>query len=166
MIRILFLWLALFSNTPAKAEARVPQSPVEVHVSFALLVKQAAPAVVNIYARRVTEARLSQFQGDPFFGPPQPRVQNSLGSGVIMSSDGIVVSNYHAVGMATDIGVVIADRREFEARVLLGDEDRDLAILQLDGAKDLPSLPLRDSDDVEVGELALAIGNPLAWVKP
>ncbi len=167
MIRILFLWLALLSNTPAIAETRVPQSPVEVHPSFAPLVKQAAPAVVNVYARRVTEARPSPFQGDPFFGrffeqfgPPQPQVQNSLGSGVILSSDGIVVSNYHVVGMATDIRIVLADRREFEAHILLGDEDSDLAILQLDGAKDLPSLPLRNSDDVEVGESALAIGNP------
>ncbi len=87
-------------------------------------------------------------------------LQNSLGSGVILSPDGIVVSNYHVVGMATDIRVVLADRREFSARVLLGDQDSDLAILQLDGARDLPSLALRDSDSVEVGELALAIGNP------
>jgi S1-C subfamily serine protease len=167
MIRILFLWLALLSNTPAIAETRVPQSPVEMHLSLTPLVKQAAPAVVNIYARRVTEARPSPFQGDPFFGryiehfePPQPRVQNSLGSGVVLPSDGIVVSNYHVVGMATDIRVVLADRSEFEARVLLGDEEGDLAIQHLDGAKDLPSLPLRDSDDVQVSELALAIGNP------
>ncbi len=95
-----------------------------MQLSFAPLVKQAAPAVVNIYARFVTEARPNPFSSDPFFGrffqdfaAPQPRVQNSLGSGVILSSDGIVVSNYPVVGMATDISVVLADRREFSARV-------------------------------------------------
>jgi Do/DeqQ family serine protease len=87
-------------------------------------------------------------------------VQNSLGSGVILSADGIVVSNYHVVGTATDIRVVLNDRREFSAHVLLGDAESDLAILKLEGAADLPFLELRDSDAVEVGELALAIGNP------
>ena len=167
MIRILLFLLCLLPAPFAAAETRVPNSQQEMQLSFAPLVKQAAPAVVNIYARFVTEARPNPFSSDPFFGrffqdfaAPQPRVQNSLGSGVILSSDGIVVSNYHVVGMATDISVVLADRREFSARVLLGDKDSDLAILQLDGAADLPSLALRDSDSVEVGELALAIGNP------
>jgi Do/DeqQ family serine protease len=167
MIRILLFLLCLLPAPFAAAETRVPQSQPELQLSFAPLVKQAAPAVVNIYARFVTEARPNPFSSDPFFGrffegfaTPQPRVENSLGSGVILSPDGIVVSNFHVVGMATDIRVVLADRREYSARVLLGDQDSDLAILQLDGARDLPSLALRDSDSVEVGELALAIGNP------
>jgi Do/DeqQ family serine protease len=167
MIRLLLFLLCLLPAPFAAAETRVPQSQPELQLSFAPLVKQAAPAVVNIYARFVTEARPNPFSSDPFFGrffegfaTPQPRVENSLGSGVILSPDGIVVSNYHVVGMATDIRVVLADRREYSARVLLGDQDSDLAILQLDGARDLPSLALRDSDSVEVGELALAIGNP------
>jgi Do/DeqQ family serine protease len=87
-------------------------------------------------------------------------VQNSLGSGVILSAEGLVVSNYHVVGQATDIRVVLSDRREFGAQVVLADESADLAILQLQGAGALPFLPLRNSDTVEVGELALAIGNP------
>jgi Do/DeqQ family serine protease len=88
-------------------------------------------------------------------------VQNSLGSGVVLSADGIVVSNYHVVGQADDIRVVLNDRREFSARVLLADAESDLAILQIDNApKDMAHLSLRDSDDVEVGELVLAIGNP------
>ena len=145
---------------------RVPRSAAEITLSFAPLVREAAPAVVNIYARRVVEAR-SPFQDDPFFGnlfrdfgPARPRVQNSLGSGVIVSRDGIIVSNYHVVGQADEIRVVLNDRREYEARVLLGDRDSDLAILRIDGGKDMPFLPLRDSDTVEVGELVLAIGNP------
>ena len=166
MMKHLIICLTLFASF-ASAESRVPQSPAEITLSFAPLVEQAAPAVVNIYARRVTEARRTPFMDDPFFerffegfGAPQPRVQSSLGSGVILAASGIVVSNYHVVGMATDIRVVLTDRREFSARVLLGDAESDLAILQLEGATDLPFLPLRASEEVRVGELALAIGNP------
>ncbi|SFU00856.1 trypsin-like peptidase domain-containing protein [Sedimentitalea nanhaiensis] len=167
MIRSLLLFLTLTVSLPVQAETRIPQSRTEISLGFAPLVKQAAPAVVNIYARRVVEARQTPFMNDPFFedffrsfANPQPRVQNSLGSGVILSADGIVVSNYHVVGMATDIRVVLTDRREYSARVLLGDRESDLAILQLEQAEDLPYLTLRDSDQVEVGELAMAIGNP------
>ena len=151
----------------AMAETRVPQTQHEIQLGFAPLVKETGPAVVNIYAKRVVEVRESPFSGDPFFqnlfrdfGSARPRVQNSLGSGVILSSDGIVVSNYHVVGMATDIRVVLNDRREFTAQVLLADEANDLAILQLDEPEEMPHLTLRDSDSVEVGELVLAIGNP------
>jgi S1-C subfamily serine protease len=79
---------------------------------------------------------------------------------VILSADGIVVSNFHVVGLATDIRVVLNDRREFSARVLLSDADADLAILKIEAPENLPFLPLRKSDGVEVGELTLAIGNP------
>ncbi|WP_272009719.1 trypsin-like peptidase domain-containing protein [Roseovarius sp. ZX-A-9] len=160
---ILMFALAL----PAGAETRVPASQAEVQLSFVPVVKAATPAVVNIYASRVVERAQSPFANDPFFGQlfgdfgrRSPRVENSLGSGVILGSDGIVVSNHHVVGQATDIRVVLNDRREFSARVLMGDEESDLAILQLEGASDLPALPLRDSETVEVGELVLAIGNP------
>lgn len=169
MRRLLLLCLLLLplgataESTPGTA---IPQSQAEISLGFAPLVKQAAPAVVNIYAKRIVQAQ-SPFAGDPFFedffrgfGTPQPRVQNSLGSGVILGADGIIVSNYHVVGQATDIRVVLSDRREYNARVLLGDEESDLAILRLDGAAHLPTLDLRDSDHVEVGELVLAIGNP------
>lgn len=160
-----FLCFILLAVPVGAEEPRVPQSPAEISLSFAPLVKEAAPAVVNIYARRVVQAR-SPFADDPVFGnlfrefESRPRVQNSLGSGVILSGDGIVVSNYHVVGQATDIRVVLNDRREFDAEILLGDEDSDLAILRLVGASDMPHLTLRDSDTVEVGELVLAIGNP------
>ena len=160
------LILALLA-APLSAQ-QVPQSAAEVQLSSVPVVKQAAPAVVNIYAKVVREVRRTPLQSDPFFerffrnpfADAKPRVQNSLGSGVILSADGIVVSNYHVVGMATDIRVVLNDRREFSARVLLGDEESDLAILKIDAPEPLPFLPLRASDTVEVGELALAIGNP------
>ncbi|MBU2980270.1 trypsin-like peptidase domain-containing protein [Lentibacter algarum] len=152
---------------PLNAQTKVPSSQAEISLGFAPLVKQAAPAVVNIYVKRVVQTRSSPFQGDPFFedmfkgmGKSRPRVQNSLGSGVILTADGFVVSNYHVVGDATDIRVVLNDRREFAAKVVLADQDSDLALLQLEGAPKLPYLHLRDSDTVEVGELVLAIGNP------
>ncbi|WP_137699521.1 trypsin-like peptidase domain-containing protein [Marimonas lutisalis] len=166
MLRILAFILAMVA-APLAAETRVPQNQAEIALGFAPLVKQAAPAVVNIYAKRVVQVQTSPFMNDPFFqeffqgfGTPRPQVQNSLGSGVILTADGIAVSNYHVVGEAQDIRVVLNDRREYEADILLADEEADLAILQLREAQDMPYLPLRDSDTVEVGELVLAIGNP------
>lgn len=164
-------WVVAFSvfgtGLPVFAETQVPVDQSQVTLSFAPIVKASVPAVVNIYATRVVAERVSPFADDPFFdqlfngfGEVQPRVQNSLGSGVIVTSDGIVVSNYHVVGQATEIRVALNDRREFDAKVLLGDEESDLAILQLDGASDLPALGFADSDGAEVGDLVLAIGNP------
>jgi Do/DeqQ family serine protease len=163
-------WLALvfliLTSPPAAAQMAVPQSQAEIQTGFVPVVQQAAPVVVNIYARRVVSVR-SPFANDPFFqdlfrdfGTPRQRVQNSLGSGVILGEDGIVVSNYHVVGEATDIRVVLNDGREFSAEVLLGDEESDLAILRMETDEPMPALPLRDSDTVQVGELVLAIGNP------
>jgi len=162
-----FVLILALVAAPLSAQ-QVPQTAAEMQLSFVPVVKQAAPAVVNIYARTVSEPRLTPLQSDPFFerffrdplADRKPRVQNSLGSGVILSDDGIVVSNFHVVGMATDIRVVLNDRREFSARVLLGDQESDLAILKIDAPDALPFLELRRSDSVEVGELALAIGNP------
>lgn len=168
MIRSLYL-AAVIALLPvgAVAETAVPASEAEISMSFAPVVKAAAPAVVNIYATRIVQERRSPFADDPFFnqffealGPAQPRIQNSLGSGVIVSADGIVVSNYHVVGQATEIRVVLNDRREFAADVILGDEESDLAVLRLREAAALPFLEMRNSDELEVGDLVLAIGNP------
>ncbi|MBL4918362.1 Do family serine endopeptidase [Szabonella alba] len=159
--------LALILSAPAVGAQTVPESREEIALSFAPLVREASPAVVNIYAQRVVQGRSGLFSGDPFFeqffrdlGPVRPRVENSLGSGVILRPDGLVVSNYHVVGGATDIRVVLTDRREYSAEVIMADEASDLAVLRLSGASDLPALDLRDSDAVEAGELVMAIGNP------
>jgi len=120
----------LVLGTSVRSETRVPQSSAEITLGFAPLVKEAAPAVVNIYAKIVTQSRgRSPFMDDPFFedlfrgfNQPRPRVENSLGSGVILTADGVVVSNYHVVGMASEIRVVTNDRREFNARVVLADQ--------------------------------------------
>ena len=166
MIRIFALIFFSFSSI-VSAKDTVPQSEIEIKLSFVPLVKQAAPAVVNIYAQRIIEERRSPFSRDLFFrdffqnfGQLQPRVQNSLGSGVILSADGYVVSNYHVVGGATDIRVVLHDGREISGDVILADEDSDLAVLKINTDEILPHLDLRKSDTVEVGELVLAIGNP------
>ena len=168
MIRSLLMAFFMACASIASAETRVPRSQAEISMGFAPVVKQAAPAVVNIYARIVREGRVNPLFSDPFFqdffgrgfGEPRQRVQNSLGSGVILSGNGFVVSNYHVVGTATEIRVVTTDRREYSAQVVLGDKQSDIAILRLEEAEDLPYLTLRNSDHVEVGELALAIGNP------
>lgn len=168
MIRVVVFALSCVLATSLSADTKIPQSQSEISLGFAPLVKEAAPAVANIFAKQIVQRRQrSPFSGDPFFdqffgnfGAPQPRVENSLGSGVILSEDGIVVSNFHVVGMSTDIRVQLNDRSEYTADVLLADEESDLAILKLREAEGLPFLTLRDSDSVDVGELVMAIGNP------
>lgn len=158
--------LLLALAVPAPAQTQVPGTRTEIALSFAPVVRVAAPAVVSIYARRVVAERVSPFADDPFFsqffdfGPAVPRVQNALGSGVILREDGIVVTNHHVVADADEIQVVLSDAREFAGRVILSDPGLDLAVIRLDGAEDLPALPLADADEAEVGDLVLAIGNP------
>ncbi|MCC6008450.1 MAG: trypsin-like peptidase domain-containing protein [Rhodobacteraceae bacterium] len=166
-LALLWLGLVITLSPAAIADTRAPASQAEVRLSYAPVVREAAPAVVNIYARRVVAERFSPFADDPFFGQffrdfgdARPRVQNSLGSGVILSPEGIVISNTHVVGGATQIRVILADRREYDAEIVMADEESDLAVLRLIGARDLPALGLADSDAVEVGDLVLAIGNP------
>jgi Do/DeqQ family serine protease len=160
--------LVIRAPGPSPALSRtVPATAAEAALSYAAVVRQTAPAVVNIYATRMVADRRGGFADDPFFrdlfrdfAQGQPRLENSLGSGVIVSGDGLVVSNFHVVGGATDIRVVLNDRREYAADLILADEDSDLAVLRLRDAPDLPSLALADSDRAEVGDLVLAIGNP------
>ena len=143
---------------------------MEAQLSYAPLVKRTAPAVVNIYTKRTVRTLPSPLFNDPFFrrffgdqfpGGGSERVQNSLGSGVLVDAKGVIVTNNHVIKGADEITVVLADRREFEATVLRADERTDLAILRIDvGAEALPRIELRNSDEVEVGDLVLAIGNP------
>ena len=140
----------------------VPDSRIEMQLSFAPIVREVAPAVVNVYSRRVVNNQ-SPFANDPVFSRmfrSQPREQNSLGSGVIVDQSGVIVTNHHVVAGATELRVVLADRREFEATVLLTNEATDLAILKIETDEPLPTLPFNMTDDPEVGDLVLAIGNP------
>ena len=165
MLRPALLALLILPQSLA-AETVVPETSEQIALSFAPIVRETALAVVNIYARQVVQDRGNPFAGDPFFdqffqglnGPA--RVQNSLGSGVIAAEDGIVVSNYHVIADATDIRVVLADRREFAAQVLLADPQSDLVVLKVSTDAPLPALRLGDSDALQVGDLVLAIGNP------
>lgn len=142
----------------------VPASQTQMQLSFAPIVREAAPAVVNVYSSRVISQR-SPFAGDPmferFFGP-QTREQEvqSLGSGVIVDASGVIVTNNHVVAGAQDLRVVLSDRREFEAELLLADERTDLAVLQINAGEALPTLAYDDAGNSEVGDLVLAIGNP------
>ncbi|MGK9232754.1 Do family serine endopeptidase [Inquilinus limosus] len=164
--------LLLLLAGPAAAEPVVPTGRAEIDLSFAPLVRSAAPAVVNIYARHMVVERPNPLFDDPFFrrffgddlpgSRPRQRIENSLGSGVLVGADGLVVTNHHVIKDADQITVVLSDRTEYEAELVLSDERTDLAFLKLKdlGGRSLPSLPLGDSDALEVGDLVLAIGNP------
>lgn len=145
----------------------VPQSMNDVKMSFSPVVERAAPAVVNVYTKRVVQQR-SPFAGDPFFerffgggfDAPRERVQNSLGSGVIVSPDGVVVTNNHVIEGMTEIKVVLNDRREFNAELVMADPQTDLAVLRIAVDEPLPYLAFANSDSIHVGDVVLAIGNP------
>lgn len=150
------------TDLTANQDRIVPDSRVEMQLSFAPIVRDVAPAVVNVYSRRVVNNQ-NPFANDPVFSRlfrSQPQEQNSLGSGVIVDHSGVIVTNNHVVAGATELRVVLADRREFEATVLLTDEATDLAVLKIETDEPLPTLPFNMTDDPEVGDLVLAIGNP------
>lgn len=150
----------------------VPQSNEQIKLTFAPVVKATTPAVVNVYSKSIVrQNNTPSVFDDPFFrqffgpgggfGRPREQVQNSLGSGVIVDPRGYIVTNNHVVKGGQDIRVVLSDKREFEAKVLLADDRVDLAVLKIDvGEEKLAALKLGNSDDLEVGDLVLAIGNP------
>jgi Do/DeqQ family serine protease len=154
---------------PAASEERRVPSGAEIKLSFAPIVQRVAPAVVNVYAAKVVENRNPLFD-DPmfrrFFGTPdmpRDRVQRSLGSGVIVDPSGLVVTNNHVIEGASEVKVALADKREFEAEMVLKDPRTDLAVLRIkDGRARFPAVELGDSDDLQVGDIVLAIGNPFA----
>ena len=164
--------LAVAGVAPATAQRKEPPPSREAaQYSFAPIVKRAAPAVVNVYVRGRVSTFVSPFADDPLFrrffgerfGMPQERMQNSLGSGVIVSADGIVVTNTHVVkvGGAAEIRIALADRREFDAKVIQLDDKSDIAVLRIEGGDGrFPFLEFENSDNIEVGDQVLAIGNP------
>jgi Do/DeqQ family serine protease len=152
---------------PAAAQEKVvPPSRDKVLFSFASIVKLTTPAVVNVYVRERTRTFVSPYYDEYrryYQGMPEERMQKSLGSGVIVSADGVVVTNAHVIKVAgrAEISLVLHDRRELNAKVLLSDEKTDIAVLRIEGGDGrFPRLEFADSDAAEVGDMVLAIGNP------
>ena len=162
----LCLSLVLLLITPTNAQ--VPKTVAEAKASFAPIVKRVTPAVVNVYAARVQKGARNPLLDDPFFqhffgiegGQAPDRVQRSQGSGVIIDSDGLLVTNQHVIEGMTEVKVALSDKREFDADIVLRDPKSDLAVLKLRGITGLPVIALGNSDEIEVGDLVLAIGNP------
>jgi Do/DeqQ family serine protease len=169
--RLAFLITAALCLCPATMrdalaqQRQVPASAGQVELSFAPVVKRVAPAVVNVYAARIV-ANNNPFLADPFFRQffgaiPREQVERSLGSGVIVDPVGLVVTNFHVIEGASQVKVALADKREFEADIVLKDQRSDLAVLRIKGAKErFPTLQFADSDELQVGDLVLAIGDP------
>lgn len=155
--------------TAAAQDRRVPSSQLELKLSYAPIVQRAAPAVVNVYAARIVESRnplaedpfFRRFFGGPGFGVPREQVQRSLGSGVIVDAAGYIVTNNHVVEGATEMKIALADKREFEAEVVLKDARTDLAVLRVKDARErFAAIEIGNSDELQVGDVVLAIGNP------
>lgn len=165
-------------NPPASLKLAEP-AQTSARVTYAPTVKKVLPAVVNIASSKTIETSgrsMDPSQMEPFFrrffgedfggqfgerfnGPQEPRRQRGLGSGVIVSPEGYILTNNHVVDGANDVRVTLSDKREFKARVVGTDPQTDIAVLKIDGGH-LPALTIGDSSKVEVGDVALAVGNP------
>ncbi len=170
------LVVATHAMRPDQSNAKgwgLPSSQAAIKYSFAPVVKQALPAVVNVYVRTRTRRtkRRNRLSRDPFFrrffgdsfGVPKERIESSLGSGVIIDARGIVVTNFHVIEGATgdQIKIAMANRKEYQADIILKDKKTDLAVVKIrsDG-ETFPFLKIANSDNLEVGDLVLAMGNP------
>ena len=168
--------LAACSDPTSRSKAQPPNGPIPglaqptrsapgdamgMKMSFAPVVKKAAPAVVNISSKRLVRQQIDPFWQMFGMGAPRERVEGSLGSGVIVRADGVIVTNNHVIEGGQEITVALSDRREFPAKVLLADPRTDLAILKIDvGVERLPTLAIDSNGEVQVGDLVLAIGDP------
>jgi Do/DeqQ family serine protease len=164
------IWVVVLSGSLHQATAqdrRVPLSPTELKLSYAPIVQRVQPAVVNVYAAKMVQNR-NPLLDDPvfrrFFGVPgqQPeQMQRSLGSGVMVDSSGLVVTNNHVIEGADQVKISLSDKREFEAEIVLKDSRTDLAVLRLKDTKEkFATLDFANSDELLVGDVVLAIGNP------
>ncbi|UYO00471.1 MAG: Do family serine endopeptidase [Devosia sp.] len=157
-------------DPPIETERVVPQSDAQVQLSFAPVVRAVSPSVVNVYATRIEQQAASPFANDPFFSrffgdryfQTRPRESQSLGSGVIVEGSGVILTNSHVINGATDIRIALNDGREFAVDLVVEDQQTDLAVLRVrePGSVTFPAITFADSDQLEVGDLVLAIGNP------
>ncbi len=159
------------AEVPAVNQPQQPAAPVVVdgmRTSYANVVEKTSPAVVRIEASHKEKAQAQgQFPGGDFFRqfqvPQQnqrPQIERGLGSGVIVEADGTILTNFHVVDGAEKITVAMSDNKTYEAKIVGSDQPSDLAVIKIE-AKDLPYLKLGNSDNVRVGDIVLAIGNPL-----
>ncbi|MEO8573682.1 MAG: DegQ family serine endoprotease [Pyrinomonadaceae bacterium] len=164
------------NELPATAEPAAPPTPLVVdgvRTSYADVVEKTSPAVVRIeaesHSRRTSDQQpqVNPFGDDDFFRqlpvprqPAQPRLERGLGSGVIVSADGTILTNNHVVEGAEKITVLLSDNKSFDAKLVGSDKASDLAVLKIE-AQNMPFLSLGNSDTVRVGDIVLAIGNPL-----
>ena len=167
---------SLSPNPPATLKLADPgEGPSKS--SYAPLVKEVLPSVVNISSSKVVHNRMSSEEGmpmDPFFrqffgqegndgagrfNMPRDSREKALGSGVIVSPEGYILTNNHVIDGATDVRVTLSDKREFKARIVGADPKTDVAVLKVD-ANNLTPITIGDSSKVQVGDVALAIGNP------
>lgn len=161
------LCLSIAVASPALAqERRLPSSQAELKLSYAPIVQHVQPAVVNVYAAKVIQNHNPLLE-DPIFrrffgvGPQPEQIQRSLGSGVMVDASGLVVTNNHVIEGADQVKVALSDKREFEAEIVLKDSRTDLAVLRLKDAKEkFATLDFANSDELLVGDVVLAIGNP------
>ncbi|MAY42316.1 MULTISPECIES: Do family serine endopeptidase [unclassified Neptuniibacter] len=169
---LLQLFPSLLSTQPQAIEFKESTRPLNSNtnfgpVSYADAVALASPAVVNIYTQTIVQQEVHPLFDDPFFRnffdadsiPQQERIQSSLGSGVILSPQGYIVTNNHVITGADSIVVALKDGRESIAKVIGTDPETDLAVLKI-SMSDLPSIAILESDKSRVGDVVLAIGNP------
>ncbi len=168
----LLLAFTLSSGAMAQSIVRMaPDDQATVQLSYAPIVRSAAPAVVNVYATTITQQNVSPFANDPFFkrffggrdpfSQTRPRESQSLGSGVIIGADGLILTNSHVVSKSKDIRITLTTGREYDVDLVLDDPKTDLAVLRIQKPdRAFPALEFGDSDGLEVGDLVLAIGNP------
>lgn len=140
----------------------------KLNKAYARIAQTVTPAIVNIQSTHVVKVQQSPFFNDPFFrqffgdmfrGVPREQREHALGSGVIVSPDGYIVTNNHVIAHASDVQIMLSDKKTFKAKVVGADPQTDVAVVKVD-AKDLPTAPLGDSSTLHVGETVMAFGNP------
>ena len=161
------LVVVLSFAVPLAAQTRaVPETRAQLTLSYAPIVKKAQPSVVNVYASRIERRPSNPLFDDPvfrrFFGEQRRGGQTaqSLGSGVIVDAGGLVITNHHVIEGMTNVKVALADRREFDADIVLRDPRTDLAVLRIRNGNNFSAIEIGDSDALEVGDIVLALGNP------
>ncbi len=175
VVAIAVVWLAPELLQSERPVVEVQQAPIESGprfpesgpVSYADAVNRAAPAVVNVHTTKQVDQPRHPFFDDPLFRrffdqgnrEPAQRIETSLGSGVILTSDGYILTNHHVIAEADEIEVLLADGRISAATVVGTDPETDLAVLHID-AEDLPTVTVANNDGPQVGDVVLAIGNP------